>query len=997
MAALVSSRVRPFLVVAIALFLLAFFAVSGRAPAPPVKHGLTGSYYLSTLETHSDVNPTGQDFFVQVWFDPNDFQLPKPFGPPAASRVDEQVAFGKGKGFADSAAVGRRAEWAPAGYVIPKGFVAPSGKPWDHLAAVIWKGYIHLPKAGTYYFATVSHGPSAVYLNDARVALNGIFGGVLVSDAFSYTKEDVQDFVHFPSAGREEVAFTARPGDSYVVPVNIDRPRDLPIEVKYQSWVQEGVGIDLFWVTPDSPRDAKGHPVAQIVPADALFVEPTGTVDKPAVRSANSMISADFLYFPVEHADKDVTVSVRLADKDGNPVAGKRVHVSSLASYGSGDTITQPEKPTDANGVTTAKLRAGEGHKVTHDSAIFATDVTDLVDVAQVAHVTFQSVPISLFPDNFSPYYGQALTIEPEAMMVGRPVTVSTTLENRSKFSADVTVTFKATDWNIGTMDWRAIGEVRHVQLKPGEVRKVNINWTPKEAQTHQCFKVELTGQYVTMNQSAKPVLAAALLPVASPLYASTPEGSSIWGVIQQNLGAVGPPPPCPPGLEPAVSGGQTVDPIMNASTPFGLINRRCTPSQEWKDWGGRMHNAYQTAYQNDCAARDRIHDEAMAHNLWLIGGLEVWEYVLLSGCPQLLSKRDSGGILWHDPPDAAYQRFAIARSATPVGYLDAWTKSWERYQGARSAGDKEWMAKHLTAIQLYIKRLGEALRREADAFQQEADKMTANAQAEQQRLREWLQRNASPTPDQLKKLQAAGISEDQVKIAISELKTDKDNLQPTINRKLWLDTAVLDRQAADELQRLAASPTAPELAGRPGLPLVQTYDVGNPHDKQETVDLFIRPISIPPDWKLSIVNAEQVEPSGKAAKPGDDPPQFPVNEVEPGKHYAVTLPAKGQVKVASVLVPVGEVGAHTTARWAVEGKIGDELVGGMVHEMNVPYIIADLKLPPVGSNEAEEELPAPSRAWMRIISEVASGILVLGVLVYFFIFWRRRRARAAA
>jgi hypothetical protein len=36
----------------------------------------------------------------------------------------------------------------------------------------------------------------------------------------------------------------------------------------------------------------------------------------------------------------------------------------------------------------------------------------------------------------------------------------------------------------------------------------------------------------------------------------------------------------------------------------------------------------------------------------------------------------------------------------------------------------------------------------------------------------------------------------------------------------------------------------------------------------------------------------------------------------------------------------------------AVEGKIGDELIGGMVHEMNVSYIISDLKLPPVGSKK---------------------------------------------
>src|SRR5205807_9474708 len=43
----------------------------------------------------------------------------------------------------------------------------------------------------------------------------------------------------------------------------------------------------------------------------------------------------------------------------------------------------------------------------------------------------------------------------------------------------------------------------------------------------------------------------------------------------------------------------------------------------------------------------------------------------------------------------------------------------------------------------------------------------------------------------------------------------------------------------------------------------------------------------------------------------------------------------------------------------AVEGKIGDELIGGMVHEMNVSYIISDLKLPPVGSKEVCSSKPS--------------------------------------
>src|SRR5438105_3776359 len=76
---------------AIAAALIALFSRPAGAPAPPPKHGLTGEYYVSTLEVHSDVNSSGTDRFVQVWMDPNDFQLPRAFTAPAAVRVDPQI------------------------------------------------------------------------------------------------------------------------------------------------------------------------------------------------------------------------------------------------------------------------------------------------------------------------------------------------------------------------------------------------------------------------------------------------------------------------------------------------------------------------------------------------------------------------------------------------------------------------------------------------------------------------------------------------------------------------------------------------------------------------------------------------------------------------------------------------------------------------------------------------------------------------------------------
>src|SRR5579859_613338 len=291
----------------------------------PPKHGLIGTYYVSNLELHNDVQPPHGAFFVQTWIDDNDFGLPRAFEAPAATRVDPQIAFGQGKGFSQ-AGQAHYALWAPTGYALPADWTS-NNKPWENFAAAIWKGYIHFPKAGTYYFATISKLSSAVYLNDARVVLNGNFGGVTLSDAFSYADADVSDYFQKWAYGRRDMLYPQRPNESYTIPVPIDKPRDVRIEVQYTAWTHDQ-GIDLFWVSPDSPKDSNGKPIAQIVPSEVLYTDPPSTIEPPVVRKANSTVSADFLYFPTESSDQWVTVKVRLADQNGHPVSGKQVHVS---------------------------------------------------------------------------------------------------------------------------------------------------------------------------------------------------------------------------------------------------------------------------------------------------------------------------------------------------------------------------------------------------------------------------------------------------------------------------------------------------------------------------------------------------------------------------------------------------------------------------------------------------------------------------------------------
>jgi len=1030
----------------------ASFTSSASPQTSPAKHGLTGSYYISTLESHSDVNPTGQDWYVQVWTDPNDFQLPRPFTAPAAVRVDPQIAFGQGKGFVMQN--GEPTTWWPTGYAIPAGWTGWQvhvSKPWDPswFAAVIWKGYIHLPKPGTYYLTTASKGASAVYLNQARVALNGTYGGLLVSDAFTYAKEDLRDYLQNLAYGREDLLFRAQPGDSYVVPVTVETPRNVAIEVRHAIGATLGVknqprGIDLFWVTPDSPRDASGKPVAQIVPGDVLYTEPPSPIEKPTVRGANSMLSADFLYFPAERKDRNVAVTVRLRDKDGHRVAGKRVHVGSLVSYGGADAIKQPEKPTDDKGETTANIRPGEGYKVTHDSTIFATDVTDLVDVAQVAHVTFQAgtVPTSFFADDaFSPYFApDIIRVEPLPLIVGRPVTVSVALENRGKFPVELAATFRANDWAIGPAFVNEIGRVERIQLKPGEARRVSVQWTPGKAETHQCFDVVLTGRVLFgANPSGAGVVAAALLPTTNVVYASPPEANSIWQRIQTNLAGVNPDyKPCEEWNNDAAPGvSRNVNENQWDYQNRAHARHEAEAADLWQKAqdahaAGDTHKAADLAYKAqayrdaaNCVKHEELPTKAEAKadlpgwkNLVERWDREYWRNCLLETHPdtkvcnniELDISEDTADIvklqdIIRDPPEASYRRLAIAASDSPLAFLDVMRISLERYQGAQDASDTEWMARHFTAIGLYEKRLADSLRRKAADLEKKAQSLPpdnpqdlAARQAElEKHWAEIIRGDVIPT-DRRQKLLAAGFTEAGVNDMVQQLRSLKQPPKLEGLRAMLLDSVNVHKEFAEHWAQLSEVPASARKEGEKGTPRYQTYAVGNPHDKEETLDLFIRPVSIPVDWKLSIVNAGKTEGRAQAPKWGDAPPKFPVVEREPGKHYAVTLPAKTQVQVTSVVLPVGEVGANTIARWAVEGKIGDELIGGMVHEMNVPYVIADLKLPAVGSKEEEEEVAQPPRKGLSsaLLIAAAGGLLIFVVIV-FVILKRRRRPEAPA
>lgn len=430
----------------------------------------------------------------------DDYGIPIPTGEPAASRLDSRIAFGHGQGFDRSRG---QVEW----YAHPR------------TGAVIWQGYLRMPKAGTYYLATASDDGSAVYVHDARVALNGQFGGWIPSEHFAY-----------PDAGIEQTSNANE--NTYVVPIVVSRPGVLPIEVRYamRNIGSTGFGIDLYWVTPDSPRGADDKRIAEIVPSEALLPEDPEEQPAASTSAARSTLQSDYLYFPLGIEDH-ATLRVRVVDVAGQPLSGRRVHISTLSSYGPRMTVTQPE-PTDEDGWANARVEL-PSQIVSHTSKFFATVLDDFVDVGQMTEIVVApSRGITFLPPAYSPYYDpRTFRIAPEPLVVGRPATITVPLTNRQDVPYSLYVSVLAQESNIGGIDWNPLGASEPVLLQPGESSQVSVTWSPERSLAHICFQVIVWGNVADSAAGAWQVLGIATAEAAGP---PQPLESR-----QQNAGAV--------------------------------------------------------------------------------------------------------------------------------------------------------------------------------------------------------------------------------------------------------------------------------------------------------------------------------------------------------------------------------------------------------------------------------------------------------------------------
>jgi hypothetical protein len=331
--------------------------------------------------------------------------------------------------------------------------------------------------------------------------------------------------------------------------------------------------------------------------------------------------------------------------------------------------------------------------------------------------------------------------------------------------------------------------------------------------------------------------------------------------------------------------------------------------------------------------------------------------------------------------PDADFAAIVPAREASAIGYLRAAHQAYARHKGAQLASARDAAAKQITAARKYASLAAEALLITANTNEEHAVRLRGYRFAHRRGPEdartyvEDLARNGL-NAEQRELLQRGGLSAKDIEMFQKTISlTPPEQLGISV-LELYARIVTIRRGWARRLQEFAAAS-----AHDTGV-LSEGFLVGNPSDREAVVNLFVRRAAMPPEWTIGLKEAEATA----------DQTASRLRELEKGKHYEVRLPPGGQIRLMSEVTPTGLVGENTTARWAIEGRIGEELLGGIVQEVNVPGFLPDLQLPPIAaaSPPLVAGLTSPAASSRNIFLIIGAGaVLAIGVALV------RRRKRA--
>jgi hypothetical protein len=616
-----------------------------------------------------------------------------------------------------------------------------------------------------------------------------------------------------------------------------------------------------------------------------------GVLFKPLLTAAN--MSAPFplsdapvltltprRWFAPADGSTRVYFDISLKDGNGAPLPGRTVRISTSSGTPTDGGVT------NINGQTFAYLVSSVAGDVEVTAALDATACEGALSPTSTVTFTAPVDVTELFPESPASYFDGNITVTPLPVIVGVPATIQAKLTNPLAQPITVDVSFGFAQSSIGL----AFGPIKDIvgQVIPANSSvMLSATWLPVLS-GHYC--VQVTYNITTIGGT----------PVLGPL-----QGGS--GLKQFNLNS-----------QPGPMGSPNdKDILRRADNSWNIVGKLAPRGSNiqlgilgrWWSWAKEVAGISSENMGGDPPRQD--YDQTT---------LPVWHTWPTTQPNANISAARAGAI-----------NTASSALADVNAYGTAAALALDRYAGATEAQDMTWAAEQASARLYYEQQMGTALLTYADnleAFIQVlVNEGETNLQLTTSDVTSYQQALAAQgfSTQEIADARLVGLTDAQIEAYRQEIITANPNdlagnildfytNEAAISRALGL--ALIDQLNYAPGFSVGAGLHAPAADGNSLAQInnsVVTVQVGNPMSQTAVIDLRARRIDLPADWAVSVSPAQV--------------------SLDPGETTTVTVTVLTGSLVAQEARPLV----------AIEGYIGNELIGGVAIEVIVPkYVLFD-------------------------------------------------------
>jgi hypothetical protein len=619
------------------------------------------------------------------------------------------------------------------------------------------------------------------------------------------------------------------------------------------------------------------------------FMTQPGTVANPLTpRDQYSLeISPGRWFVPADDVSP-AWVTVTLRNGAGVVVPNTAVHLAtSLGSASSTELIT------NAAGQAHAYITSAQAGKATVTATSGYAPGT-CANAAQPASTEITFTPAEeapLMPNGEAPYMNNNIEVEPQPITQGVPSTITLRLTNPYPQPITVDGTLGYLQYGIGQI-FGPVREVRGWVIPPNTEQALNVPWVPP-LEGHYCleFRYSFTGGGQNMPQDGR-------------------------------VGRAG----------------------LNMNVKRGSNNSRGDKSI--LDRARKAIGWFDTLFGGRATGLDLPRKGAKVLTNWQLDTAETiskemggdpprQDYTIIAVpqrpvVPPLQPGADPNGYV--SPAMAAAYNAFVSAQLDANAYGNAILISWDRSGGASEAGDDDWVAQQTAAVLYFQKQMGQSLLAAASALDSihatmiaegvpDSVQTAADVQAYQNRLR-----TQGFSQAEIDAAHLLGLTDAEIEAARQEILAADPASGATGMRAYQVQLAATYRELADMLMNphnfpnqiaggLSAEPASADAAGSANnlaqfYATTATLQVGNPLTQTARVDLEVRRIDLPGDWLVTT--------------------DWSSATLQPGQQITATVTiAPGSASVQG-----------TRPRAAVEGYVGDTMIGGVVVAVTVPRYV---------------------------------------------------------